>query len=173
MPLPVSCILEYEGDILSLTIAGLSLVFAFGSFVIALQTLRYTVRNNNEEAHKNTAILNNTLRLDFSKRFQDLMTAMPAGRGFDERFGRLYFDLCSEEYRLWQQYNGMVDDYTWQLWEEGMESTLGKHSELADFWHIHRHEYATTQPSEGESFQVFFDRKMEKYTNPSSLYTSI
>ena len=85
------------------------------------------------------------------------MTAMPAEAGFSERFARLYFDLCSEEYRLWQQGNGMIDDYTWQLWREGMESTLGKHHELTDHWNCNRNEYESTQPDENGSFQEFFD----------------
>ena len=160
MPLLSSCIFGYETDILSLTTAFISLIIASGSFYIAVRTHRYTVSTNNEEAKKNTAILNNTLRLDFSKRFQDLMTAMPAEAEFSERFARLYFDLCSEEYRLWQQGNGMIDDYTWQLWREGMESTLGKHPELAMHWKVKRYEYAAMQSSETESFQQFFDEKV-------------
>lgn len=145
MPLLTSNILGYEVDILSLAIAGLSLILAI---VIAVGG-----------HYHNSKILKATLRLDFSKRYQDLMAAMPQDEAFNERFALLYFDLCSEEYRLWQQHTGMVDDQTWLLWEEGMETALNKHPELTDYWQAHRNDYASTLLNEKESFQTFFDRK--------------
>ena len=128
----------------------LSPIITIVSIVIAVRSLRYTINHDNK-------VLRHSLRLDFSKRYQDLIAAMPEGTGVSERFALLYFDLCSEEYRLWQQDNSMVDDHTWHLWKEGMESALKKHPELTDHWIRHRGDYRSTQPNEEKSFQEFFD----------------
>lgn len=145
MPLLTSNILGYEADILSLTIAVLSLIFAI---VVAVGGYFY-----------NSRVLKANLRLDFSKRYQDLMTAMPEGPEFSEKYACLYFDLCAEEYRLHSRNSKMIGDYTWQLWEEGMALTLENHPELSTIWQKYRNDYATTYPGEKESFQQFFDGK--------------
>ena len=120
------------------------------SVLIAAWALKYTVNHDSK-------VLRHSLRLDFSKRYQDLMTAMPDGLEFNRKFALLYFDLCAEEYRLHQEAPEMIGSYTWLLWQEGMEDTLENHPELAFHWKSNRNAYASTNDSETESFQTFFD----------------
>lgn len=143
--------------ILTLTTDWPALTVSLISLVVAVIALRYTYRTDNEEAARNTAILRQNLRLDFSRRYQDLMTAMPEGLEFTRKFALLYFDLCAEEYRLHQEAPDMIGAYTWKLWQEGMTDTLENHPELAVHWKTHRDGYASTNDSETESFQTFFE----------------
>lgn len=67
---------------------------------------------------------------EYTKRYQDIILSMPDSvlMGTADvktdvlKHLQLYFDLCSEEYYLWQQ--GFVPCHIWQLWSEGMQITL-------------------------------------------------
>ena len=74
-----------------------ALIVSTLSFIVAIAALVYTIYDNNKETARNNAILRQNLRLDFSKRYQDLMTAMPEGLEFSSKYALLYFDLCAEE----------------------------------------------------------------------------
>lgn len=151
-------------SILTLTTDWPALIVSLISLVVAVIALRYTYRTDNEEAVRNTAVLRQNLRLDFSRRYQDLMTAMPEGLEFTRKFALLYFDLCAEEYRLQQEAPDMIGTYTWELWKEGMKDILDNHPELADFWQANRKDYESTNDSETESFQTFFDGLVSKHS---------
>ena len=64
---------------------------------------------------------------EYTRRYQDIFLNMPddiynGTAEIDERtkkFMRFYFDLCNEEYHLWQE--GFVKNKVWQLWVEGMQ----------------------------------------------------
>lgn len=141
-----------------------ALIISFTSLVVAVIALRYTYRTDNEEAVRNTAVLRQNLRLDFSRRYQDLMIAMPEGLEFTRKFALLYFDLCAEEYRLHQEAPDMIGSYTWKLWKEGIEDIIRNHPELALHWQDNRNGYASTNDSETESFQTFFDGLVAKHS---------
>lgn len=142
-----------------------ALIVSTLSFIVAIAALVYTIYDNNKETARNNAILRQNLRLDFSKRYQDLMTAMPEGLEFSLKYALLYFDLCAEEYRLEQESPDIIGGYTWQLWKEGMIDTLDKHPELTLLWQDHRKQYATTNDNETESFQKFFDSLVAKHSS--------
>ena len=67
-----------------------------------------------------------TLCLDFSHRYREIMLAMPDSGDSDriKKYVLLYFDLCSEDYRLWKLDNGIVDSKTCYIWEDGMRDLL-------------------------------------------------
>lgn len=63
---------------------------------------------------------------EYTRRYQDIVLNMPDCI-FDglpimydkaERYMRLYFDLCSEEFYLWKA--GAIPSSVWMLWKEGM-----------------------------------------------------
>lgn len=64
---------------------------------------------------------------EYTRRYQDIFMNMPddiynGTAKIDtrtKRYMRLYFDLCSEEFHLWQ--NKEVPDEVWNLWVEGMQ----------------------------------------------------
>lgn len=64
---------------------------------------------------------------EYTRRYQDIFMNMPddiynGTAEIDERtkkYMRFYFDLCSEEYHLWQE--GFVKNKVWELWVEGMQ----------------------------------------------------
>ena len=74
------------------------------AIIIAIWSYRY-----------NSRVLKNPLRLDFSKRYQDLMTAKSDEPEFSKKYACLYFDLCSEEYRLHSREPDMIGEETWEL----------------------------------------------------------
>lgn len=76
---------------------------------------------------------------DYTKRYQEIMMLMPE-ECFEQEFNyeslpketqdlikksmRLYFDLCSEEFFLFQK--GRIDKEIWQEWKSGMTYMLNK-----------------------------------------------
>lgn len=64
---------------------------------------------------------------EYTRRYQDIFMNMPddiynGTAKIDtrtKRHMRLYFDLCSEEFHLWQ--NKEVPDEEWNLWVEGIQ----------------------------------------------------
>lgn len=44
---------------------------------------------------------------------------------------RLYFDLCSEEFYLHTK--GMIEDYVWELWTDGMRTAMRQRSYKASW----------------------------------------
>ena len=76
---------------------------------------------------------------DYTKRYQEIILSFPESinsKDFDLdeledslrdrtlRYMRAYFDLCSEEYYLWQK--GNIDNSTWQEWETGIKFAFSK-----------------------------------------------
>lgn len=112
--------------------------------------------------------INNQLWLltftEYTKRYSEAMTAMPAGvrrreGGMDVDLlpetqreevlacFRNYFNLCSEEYYLFK--NKKIDAATWSIWEDGMRSMICSPS-FRQGWSALRAEY--------ESFPQFVAR---------------
>jgi len=75
-----------------------------------------------------------TLYATYTKRCAEIMNEMPVeilynenSIGDYEKFKKcifLYFDLCSEEYFLYQQ--GHIESYVWNEWKEGMKAFFEK-----------------------------------------------
>jgi len=101
--------------------------------------LTYSVISN---AHQ-TKMINRQLRLsfytDYTKRYQEIIlnfpenindmkfsfdTLEPEVRNKTLRYMRAYFDLCSEEYDLFQK--GLLEKDTWQNWEDGIKFAFTK-----------------------------------------------
>jgi len=76
---------------------------------------------------------------DYTKRYQEIMLNLPAealASDFDLRdlpkddfndaikYYRAYFDLCSEEYFLWQ--NKQISPKTWDEWYQGMQYAFSR-----------------------------------------------
>ncbi len=103
-----------------------------------------------------------TLRLDFSHRYQEIMLAMPDSKDADkiEKYVLLYFDLCSEEYRLWKSDDGIVDDTTWQLWKEGMKDLMDTHPEYRKIWEDNKSNYRSISDQGPDTFYNFFDTQI-------------
>lgn len=68
---------------------------------------------------------------EYTKRYQDLVLQMPDDLDTTsihsknvDKFMRLYFDLCSEEYYLHSK--GVIDEKVWGLWVDGISTTMNK-----------------------------------------------
>lgn len=96
------------------TIASIALIISFLTMIAAFRDIALFNKTNSN-------LQRITLRLDFSHRYQEIMLAMPDSNDPDriKKYVLLYFDLCSEEYRLWKSGDGIVDSKTWHLWENG------------------------------------------------------
>ncbi len=103
-----------------------------------------------------------TLRLDFSHRYQEIMLGMPDSNEPDKikKYVLLYFDLCSEEYRLWKSDDGIVDDTTWQLWKEGMKDLMDTHPEYRKIWEDNKSNYQSLSDKGPDTFYNFFDTQI-------------
>lgn len=68
---------------------------------------------------------------EYTKRYQDLILQMPDDLDISsidskdvDKFMRLYFDLCSEEYYLHSK--GVIDKKVWGLWVDGISTAMNK-----------------------------------------------
>lgn len=140
-----------------------------GSFVVAIITLIITTLYSRKtiKASLDMAMEQNKLQMfaEYTRRYQEIFASMPddvyAGevKMSDvkaERFMRLYFDLCSEEYHLWR--NGHIPDDVWNLWKEGMQiATKQKHYKEA--WNLLKGEYSTDFWTFFQSEVIYFQGK--------------
>ena len=85
---------------------------------------------------------------EYTKRYQEIVLNFPESinqadfnyknlekleRDKTLRYMRAYFDLCSEEYFLWQAKN--IDEKTWTEWESGIKYAFSKKA-FRDAWSI-------------------------------------
>ncbi len=116
--------------------------------VITIIGLIITITNN----RKQLKIFNDQLKLGFfaeyTKRYQEIILNFPEdiskptfdyGKLSDDtrnktlRYMRIYFDLCSEEYDLWNE--GYIDEWIWTHWKGGIEYAFSKRA-FRDAWKI-------------------------------------
>ncbi|MDE5870855.1 MAG: hypothetical protein K2H22_02765 [Muribaculaceae bacterium] len=136
-----------------------ALIATLPTAVVAIVAIVYSNIGNRHS--QSTSIM-----LDFSRRYQDIILAMPEDEARQDRYILLYFDLCSEEYRLYQKSkqnrkkilhkifrtgNAPVDETTWDLWEDGMRNLMKNNATYRQVWKENRKDYAS------DSFQSFFD----------------
>ncbi len=78
--------------------------------------------------------------LEFTKRYQEIILNFPENindpdfaleslpdkptRDKTLRYMRTYFDLCAEEFTLYQK--GFIDNELWEIWKSGMEFAFSK-----------------------------------------------
>ncbi|MBQ8058511.1 MAG: hypothetical protein IJ199_01665 [Prevotella sp.] len=84
---------------------------------------------------------------EYTRRYQDIFLQIPDDM-FDNKTGklnlrikkymRLYFDLCSEEYHLWQE--GEIPDKVWNIWVEGMQIACNNKTSR-NAWNLLKGEY--------------------------------
>ena len=93
----------YLSDIIASFALGVSALMMIASFL----TIYFSNRASNNAQRI-------TLCLDFSHRYREIMLAMPDSGNPDimKKYVLLYFDLCSEEYRLWKSGDGIEDSKT-------------------------------------------------------------
>lgn len=116
--------------------------------VVTIIGLIITITNN----RKQLQIFNDQLKLnffaDYTKRYQEIILNFPENineANFDYqtlseetrnktlRYMRAYFDLCSEEFDLWQA--KYIDERIWNNWKGGIEYAFSKKS-FKDAWKI-------------------------------------
>lgn len=98
---------------------------------------------------------------EYTRRYQDIFLNMPDDIYSGEvpindrtkRYLRLYFDLCSEEYHLWQ--DGVIPSKVWDLWIDGMRIAVN-HTIYKKSWIAIRDEY-------NEDFKSFFETDIINY----------
>ena len=99
-------------------------VIQFGILLVAVVTIIYTQRTANKQYQYQ-------FFAEYTKRYQDLILQMPDDLDISsinckdvDKFMRLYFDLCSEEFYL--RSKGVIDNKVWELWEDGIRTTMRK-----------------------------------------------
>lgn len=125
------------GDLIQLGLLGITIV-----------GLLLTINSNRQQLK----LFNQQLRLNFfaeyTKRYQEIILNFPEEintpsfdysklppeiRSKTLRFMRVYFDLCSEEYDLWNA--GYLDSRIWNNWKAGIEYACSKRA-FKDAWKI-------------------------------------
>lgn len=110
-----------------------------GLLLLTIVGLLITIISN----RKQLKLFNDQLRLNFfaeyTKRYQEIVLNLPEEinksdfdfgklpneiRSKTFRYMRVYFDLCSEEYDLWN--SGHLDERIWNNWREGIEFSCTK-----------------------------------------------
>lgn len=95
---------------------------------------------------------------EYTRRYQDIFMNMPDDIYNGEaridtrtlRYMRLYFDLCSEEYHLWQ--DKAVPNNVWGLWVEGMQ--------IACNHQIYKHSWDALKGEYNRDFWLYFERNV-------------
>lgn len=126
----------------------------------------FTIYKSQENIKKDHQIL---MFSEYTRRYQDIMLNMPdeiysIREGFQDfhlspktkKWMQLYFDLCSEEFHLWQK--GYIPKDVWKLWKEGMKDAMAK-KEFASSWHIMNSYY------NDKDFLSFFNHEIIKNEN--------
>lgn len=98
---------------------------------------------------------------EYTRRYQDIFMNMPDDiydgtakvDNRTQRYMRLYFDLCSEEYHLWKE--KVVPDKVWNLWVEGMQIAC-KHQIYKNSWDAIKGEYS-------REFWLYFEKNVINY----------
>ena len=122
-------------------------IIELGMLFAALLTIVFTQlnakRQNKRLLEQNELMLKQSrmsLFAEYTRRYQDIIIRMPESvylGHFDTKntevvgFMRLYFDLCSEEY--WLNEEKMLPERTWDIWVEGMHTTL-KQKSFREAW---------------------------------------
>ncbi|MBR1526817.1 MAG: hypothetical protein IJ640_09200 [Prevotella sp.] len=80
---------------------------------------------------------------EYTKRYQDIILNMPNTDDDEaqvQKYMRLYFDLCSEEYHLYKR--GRIPSDVWELWEDGMRLSVRRERYMRA-WEQLKNEYKT------------------------------
>ena len=94
-------------------------------FLVAVITIVYT---QYKDRRQNKILMFS----EYTRRYQEILINMPESifNGTEhinakaQMYMRLYFDLCSEEYHLWEK--GMIPNQVWEMWKEGMQITTNR-----------------------------------------------
>ena len=113
---------------------------------ITILGLIYTIYHNRKQLENFNEEMKLNLFADYTKRYQEIMLQLPYEinkKDFDYsllsdkkkyrilKYMQAYFDLCSEEYDLYQ--NRFLSDEVWKNWEEGIKNALSKKA-YRDAW---------------------------------------
>lgn len=107
-------------------------IIQLGIMLSTAGALFFTVRNFRKQ-------LQLSFFAEYTKRYQEIILNFPESINEDDfefeslveeernktlRYMRVYFDLCSEEYFLWQSKH--IDKKTWKEWESGIKYAFSK-----------------------------------------------
>ena len=118
------------------------------------------IKNANEIAMKQSR---NDFFAEYTKRYHDIILHMPdevfegsaKAEGVTLKYMQLYFDLCNEEFQLYQK--GLIPKDVWFNWVEGMVDTT-KRDLYKKSWNIIKGYY-------NEGFYLFMERDVLKTRN--------
>ena len=118
------------------------------------------IKNANEIAMKQSR---NDFFAEYTKRYHDIILHMPdevfegsaKAEGATLKYMQLYFDLCNEEFQLYQK--GLIPKDVWFNWVEGMVDTT-KRDLYKKSWNIIKGYY-------NEGFYLFMERDVLKTRN--------
>ena len=126
-------------------------IIEFGMLLITA----VTVICSQKAANKQNRLL---MFAEYTRRYHDIFMNMPdeifiGSAKVDARtkkYMRLYFDLCSEEFHLWQE--KVIPKEVWELWVEGMQIACN-HKIYKDSWDAIKGDY-------NREFWLFFEREV-------------
>ena len=109
------------------------------STVSIIVTVIYSIKSLNNSNKQAQQQRENSFYAEYTRRYQDIFMNMPddiynGTVEIDERtkrYIRVYYNLCSEEYQLWQK--GFVKKEVWGLWVGGMQIETN-HKIFHDAW---------------------------------------
>ena len=133
----------------------------FISIIVAIITMRNFMKQ-----------LRLNLFIDYTKRYQAIILNLPSNIGSKEFdieklpledkektlvYIRAYFDLCSEEYFLWQR--GNIEKDVWYEWESGIRHALSQKA-FQDVWNKHIESNSTYY----KEFTKFMNKMLKEST---------
>lgn len=146
-------------------------LIALVGILVALTALIYQMRQYTVQLRLQTFMA-------YTERYQQIMLELPSTIESDSfdlqslcdderektlRWLRAYFDLCSEEFHLWQ--TKRIENSVWEKWNAGIRDSLSKPAYAQAWREIQKHHY---YPSESYEFIKYVERTLQaSFKTPS------
>ena len=104
-----------QTDFLQIIFSSITSLIAIGSLILCVYNLIETKRLKQRE-------LQLSFFSEYTKRYQDIMLNLYRKDMHSKEYIRLYLDLCSEEYYLYEQ--RCLPNDIWDMWLDGMKMIM-------------------------------------------------
>jgi len=124
---------------MNIVVQIVTLTVLIAGAIIALCNFAVELKKQRKEEERQTKYAQQKFFAEYTKRYSEILLGLPNSvhnQQFDYnqhdkaetekilRYMRVYFDLCSEEFYLYQ--SNFVDENVWENWKEGIEMALKK-----------------------------------------------
>lgn len=108
-----------------------AIITVIASTICSYCAIKRATKDNEKAITASLNIAKQQLISDYTRRYHEIILHCPKNifdltisHETDVPYLQLYFDLCSEEYLLYQQ--GVINEKVWVLWVDGMKTIMNR-----------------------------------------------